>query len=566
MIDITVTHPSVVNTPIAKLERDMKSISCSKTLFFRVATLIYVLLFILTTACSKTDTYQEGVALYDAKNYQGAIPLFKNAISDDPSGSNADDAYLYLAKAEYWTNDFTSASTDLNTLITNFPDSPLIAEAYYWKGKTLVQQNMFSEARAAFQEVISNYSDSSLVDDSAYSIAKSYYDAADYATAVTELNAFITNNSSSSRLDNAQYYIAKSYHDQKMYSEAIAAFELLITTYPTSSWADNSQYQIGKVHFDSAVDANQVAVSSNLAADTTLFQTAITAFQKLITDNPGSSSADNAQIYIGKSYQEIADITKNKSDYDAAIVAFALVNATNYPGSTSLDNAIYETGKTHYSYAGDMNAAAAAAGQPEDDKLYLPAISSFASLLADYSTSSYADNAQLYIGKSYRGIADITLAATDYEKAIGEFAKLNSTNYPTSTNLDNALYETGKAYYAQGMYDQAIVEFDKVITGYPDGSSADNALYYKGHSYRRNSTPDYALARSTYALVITNYPTSSYADNAQYYIGYTYHLENDCVNETTEMQKVVDTYPTSSYASTAQTHIDDIVAAAHTCI
>ncbi|MDH3326911.1 MAG: tetratricopeptide repeat protein [Gammaproteobacteria bacterium] len=516
-----------------------------------------VLVGALLSACSsndpatESDVYLDGVGLYNAKNYSGAVAHFKDEITSYPAGDFTDDAYFYLGKSEYWLKDYVAASADFGTLLTDFPTSDILDKGQYWKAKTLHQQNNFVDARTAYQAVVTHNATSSYLDDAAYGVAKTYYDEKNYASAEIEFaNVLAPPHVLNSKSDNSQYYYAKSLHAQGKFPEARTEYEALISNvdYATSGWLDNAQSQIWQTYMDAGDFTGAIASINALLAD----------------PNASLANKELAQYNLGDAYHQNNDFVKARVEYNKLIAT--------YSTSLFVDDAHYQIGKTYYEEARIAASAALAAIPPTipDAKLYDLAIPDFQKAVAMIGSSS-ADNAQLYIGKARHKQAQLSSVAADYDVARAEYAKLNTTTYPGSSKLDNAIFEIGKTHYDEANYDLAIVEFDKVVTDYSAGGSADNSLYYKGHSLRKlataATTPDYAAARATYGLVITNYLTSTKADNAQYYIGYTYHLEGNCTQEQTEMQKVVTNYASSTYAVKAQGHIDAIVAATHTtCI
>lgn len=52
------------------------------------------------------------------------------------------------------------------------------------------------------------------------------------------------------------------------------------------------------------------------------------------------------------------------------------------------------------------------------------------------------------------------------------------TSFPLSSWTDNAQYEIGRTYYDELNYPAAIAEFNKVLSNYATASVADEAQYY----------------------------------------------------------------------------------------
>ena len=85
--------------------------------------------------------------------------------------------------------------------------------------------------------------------------------------------------------------------------------------------------------------------------------------------------------------------------------------------------------------------------------------------------------------------------------------------YPTSTYADNAQYWIGECYYALKEFDQAILEFDAVRRKYPKGDKVPAALLKQGFAFAELG--DKVDARLILQDLINNYPQSEEAAKAK---------------------------------------------------
>lgn len=120
--------------------------------------------------------------------------------------------------------------------------------------------------------------------------------------------------------------------------------------------------------------------------------------------------------------------------------------------------------------------------------------------------TSKPDPKQLY------DTAYLDITRGNYDLAIAgfrEFLKL----YPTSSLADNSQYWIGEGYYAQKKYQEALAEFEKVITLYPHQDKVAAAHYKSGlcHKELGNKT----AARENWEILIKSFPRSPEAGLAR---------------------------------------------------
>lgn len=99
-----------------------------------------------------------------------------------------------------------------------------------------------------------------------------------------------------------------------------------------------------------------------------------------------------------------------------------------------------------------------------------------------------------------------------YDPAISAFKKFVQT-YPKSSYADNAQYWLGEANYVQRNFKVALAEFDKVINKYPTSPKRADAMLKMGYTYQELGQID--RARQSLNNVITSYPNTTAASLAQ---------------------------------------------------
>jgi tol-pal system protein YbgF len=101
-----------------------------------------------------------------------------------------------------------------------------------------------------------------------------------------------------------------------------------------------------------------------------------------------------------------------------------------------------------------------------------------------------------------------------YREALAAFNNLLAMDDRNSL-ADNAQYWLGECYYAMGNYNQAVAEFQKVLS-FARSNKSDAALLKLGLCYIRLG--DRAQARSELEQLIANYPRSEYVGKARNFL------------------------------------------------
>lgn len=107
---------------------------------------------------------------FSLRDYSQAIGFYQHLLAD---GDGASDQYLYeIADCYFRLENYPQARIELETLISDFPDSRLIADALYRRGGLLVLENRVEEARDNWEQLIENYPQSSYRLQAEFNLAK----------------------------------------------------------------------------------------------------------------------------------------------------------------------------------------------------------------------------------------------------------------------------------------------------------------------------------------------------------------------------------------------------------
>lgn len=90
--------------------------------------------------------------------------------------------------------------------------------------------------------------------------------------------------------------------------------------------------------------------------------------------------------------------------------------------------------------------------------------------------------------------------------------QLLEKNYPKSVHLDNAYYLTGMLEFQNGMYGEAVRDFNKVTDLFPKSNKRPSALFALAATYDRLGLKPQAVR--VYQSVIKDYPGSPESQRA----------------------------------------------------
>jgi tol-pal system protein YbgF len=116
------------------------------------------------------------------------------------------------------------------------------------------------------------------------------------------------------------------------------------------------------------------------------------------------------------------------------------------------------------------------------------------------------DKEELY-SEAYRTFKDGNYSAA--REKFGEFLKsFSGTEYS-----DNAQFWIGECYYFEGKYEEAILEYEKVVQNYPEGNKVPNALLKQALSFLK--LEDKSSSKLLLQRVIKEYPNTNAAKIAR---------------------------------------------------
>lgn len=406
--------------------------------------------------------YQYGYSLFQLKKYKEAVGVLEKLdvddvylqngmytlgktfieLNDKPKARSAffrasrlafdkpvqEESWLNYAKLSYELEFSQQALESTQTFLKQFPNSKKINEAKTLMGEILLSsknyqaaidilqpiQNKSQEAKEAFQKV-TYFRGLEFYNERAFPNALSMFLRSQNFPEDAEINALTV------------YWMAEAGYELRKFAESVQNFEKFLDM-PSADKTPVYNY------------ANYALAYA--AFEDEKYAKAATYFERFLQGNDKDpNTVNDARIRLADSY------FVNKS-YENALVNYNKIIASKASGE---DYALFQRGMIQ-------------GLQGNDDAK----INTMQSLLKQFPTSNYADDAGFETAYTYFNKGDLDRAKTDLTALISK--------YPRSSYVPRAMVTIGLVQYNQNQDDAALETFKKVITDYTSTEEAKQAL------------------------------------------------------------------------------------------
>lgn len=412
---------------------------------YKVAKDKFSLVQLINSDFVQANLYQ-GLILYRENQYRQAIVNFDKILSVQPSS----EAYLYRAKSLIALKDLDGAYNDLGQLIQSELSKSsqqeyeitmgLLSDSFYEEGLSFEKSGRTREAQQRFNQVIKLKPDHS----------------------------------------EAHYYNGYIYLKQKQYLEAITAFNKAIDLNPTKEayfGRGTAKSEINDLSgaFDDLAKAknlqNEKANQSNVAATSSVSSQEKTSLQPVKEQDPKIS---NYQQKI-----DAGDLLFNQKEYLSAITTYSEASLID-PSQAYPRNRIRE-----------IEGILSATTQPSSQ-----------------AKPSNESPAEVLPGKNFTPEAESNGSVELYNQGLERYYESDMNGalekftdaIKLDPNFTDAYYNSGFIKLNQGDYEEAIADFDLVISIEP----TDKAYFYKGRALLGLNRQEEALEQFTQAIALNN--------------------------------------------------------------
>ncbi len=442
-----------------------------------------------------------GIALFYLNKPSRAIQELKK-ITIGLSGNEEQTKNFYLAESYSALGKYRKAIAFYNKI--NSSDQTLTKESLYGKAYAYFNAKDYANSAYLFRKFLNRFPKDKKELDAKTRLAESYFGVKDFEKAARLYKELIYKHKKLANSDEAYYRYGQALFQAGKSNEAIGVFKQLQAKFPNSQYGDEAQYLIGWVNFQMGN-----------------FEDAIRNYEDLQTKYPRSKIIPVTIYSIGDAYFNLGEYEKAIRKYMELI--------KRYPNTKYVFDAIngiiycYEVTDRTTDAVNFIDKIIQTNSQPEfNDKIffkkgeiyysianYKAAMESYKEFISKYPTSKLVPNAYYWIGKSAANLGSYDEALINYHKIIN--------NYIKSDIAVQAVIEAGTVYHKRENYDGEIELYEATFGKLKDKEGAAEIAFKKAEAFiQKNDIPK---AYNSLLAVTEIYPGTVFADEAKIELG-----------------------------------------------
>jgi len=500
---------------------------------------------------TQNDYYQLGFALYQARDYGGAVPhLSKNASRKDTIGQNASfllgDIYLKTGQKEKALSSFYAASKmDYDVEIKE--------QAAFNHAKLGFELNIHPQSLNWLRDFVQTYPQSKFSDEARTLLGDLLLSTKNFKEAVLVIEGVKERNLAINKsYQKVTFFRGIELFNQGVWGEAALLFDKSLTqaidkniTAQSYYWRAESLFKLNRLK-DAIADYQRFvqawAATTGLEVENSL----ITAYYGLgycyFKQNDFLSAVSNFE----RSYKAVLESDKKvqMNMFTAALfsdVVLRLGDAhfalNNYPDALSYYQQAIDRKAVGGDYALFQKSIVLGLTNQTDKK-----IESIRKFLVDFPSSLYFDNALLELANTY-------FLRENYEQANMALDRMIKDR-PGSLLLKNAYLIKGLMFFNQEKFDLAITNYKKVVELFPKTNEARDALNGIRNIYILQNDVEAYFA---YANKIPSANvTLSAQDSITFQAVELVYNAGDCIKAVTELSRYIDKFPDGFFAVQAR--------------
>lgn len=419
-----------------------------------------------------------GESYFNLEKYAEALPYLKEYKGKRGKWNNTD--YYQLGYTYYKQGDYTNAASEFNKIIDG--RNSVAQNAYYHLAESYLKLDKKQEALNAFKNASEMDFDAKIKEDSGLNYAKLSYEIGNaYKPTPVVIADYLKEYPKTPAKQELETLLIDSYITSKNYSEAMRLLE------SNSSYANKEAYQkvafyLGTEFYNAGnYEEAREAFEKSLKEQIDPIFTARATYWKAESDYVAN---EYEEAIIG--YKQFAGMSSAPATPEYQDVSYNLAYAY-------FSDKQYEQAATHFeTYTKrsgvDVSRRNDAYLRLGDSRFisskYWPAIEAYnASVALDQADQDYA---------TFQKSMSYGFVKKESDKIAG--LRSFASKFPKSTYRDDALYELGNIYVAQGNNDQAVAAYDQLVKELPGSRYVSKALLKKALIFDNNNRSNDALA------------------------------------------------------------------------
>lgn len=444
-----------------------------------------------------------------------------------------------VADSHFMLGEYDAALTSYDAL-SELLKSNLTRADYYHVGLSYAKTGKYDDAATNLSKVTTG--NDALAQNAYYNLASCCLEIGDKKRARTAFDAASRQNYDTAIAEDAHFNKLKLAYELNFspFNDLVTQLMEFLKLYPNTLHRDEAYSLIGKAlvstkNYEQAFETLEKVEHKDLALCSAMQRIAFSHALDLYSDGDTEGTAN----FLNKSlsYGDYDQRLKARAYYwqgeclysqgkvsDARDKFLAFINAYQAAETPEFNSAHYDVAYTYFNTKDYANAR----------RWFVKFVSSASSSDAVQVADAYNRLGDcLYVERDFKGAikyyteaASKSTAKADYSLLqqgiclglLGDHqAKLTKleavvSNYPKSVYVDNAYFESARAYVALGQIKEAIYNYKIVKERYPKGSLASQAMLQLGLLYYNNNEFDNSMA--FYKRVINEYPSTPEAADA----------------------------------------------------
>ncbi|MDD5195508.1 MAG: tetratricopeptide repeat protein, partial [Candidatus Omnitrophica bacterium] len=504
---------------------------------------LIVLILFLLTPCAMGALSQEEERFYVATKafadnfYDASASLFERFLQEFPQSNRTYEAKLYIAKCQYFKENYPRVLALLNELAANPQAKSIHDEVYYWQAEVSFKGKNFKAASDYAYKLISDFPSSKFIWWAYYIIASSNAELNQRDKAMQVFEKIIKESPEKDVIEKAYGYLLDIYFRKNDFFQLEQLTKNYLRDFPKGSFEAQGYFYLG----ESAANQNKFEkgleyYQRGLELSTSNYLTDIMhrglGFLYLANGNAeeAKKNIDRIENDELRLFSQGTYFLKSK-DYPAALEQFNEF-IKKFPASEFLANAylnqaatLYEMGRindsiTSYTYLIDKFKTDQSADLMDKAHYglawgYLKA-AEFKKAIAEFEqTLKYTDNSVVKLSSQIQ-IADAYQEGEDYAKSLEIYKDILKSN-PNTVYSDYIQFQIGMVFLKTKRMEESLLALRNLQKNFPSSHLLPEALYYLAVGYF--SVEKYIEAQNLLEDFMTKYPFNELLPKAHYLYG-----------------------------------------------